>query len=203
MEPSCRICYEPDGQGNPLCQPCRCSGSLAYIHHSCLLRWIVQDGVLREQACHLCRHPYQIDLVQRLEKIPGPHEVWDFLLRTPLILLVAAHYSLAYILWITPPILRFSQIGRSIFFIHQFVHVSYCALFAAVASTNNVVNYIVLWNQQWYWIMLIHQVFLVLYKEGIQEAGYAADLWLAMYWHAHKSILKKLNERLLGDGIRR
>ena len=38
----CRICYieEYDQINNPLIKPCKCSGSMKYIHYECLLRWI-------------------------------------------------------------------------------------------------------------------------------------------------------------------
>ena len=38
----CRICYmeENDPNGNPLLNPCICSGSMKYIHYTCLKHWI-------------------------------------------------------------------------------------------------------------------------------------------------------------------
>ena len=37
----CRICYmEEGGEENPLVQPCTCTGSMKYIHLSCLKQWI-------------------------------------------------------------------------------------------------------------------------------------------------------------------
>ena len=40
----CRICYESGETGNPLISPCKCSGSMQYIHLKCLRRWM--DGRL-------------------------------------------------------------------------------------------------------------------------------------------------------------
>ena len=38
----CRICYmsEIDSNFNPLIKPCKCSGSMKYIHFKCLLHWL-------------------------------------------------------------------------------------------------------------------------------------------------------------------
>ena len=38
----CRICYmeEMDKKINPLMKPCKCSGSMKYIHYECLLHWL-------------------------------------------------------------------------------------------------------------------------------------------------------------------
>ena len=38
----CRICYigETESNSNPLIKPCKCSGSMKYIHFKCLLHWL-------------------------------------------------------------------------------------------------------------------------------------------------------------------
>ena len=39
----CRICYmeeDKDDPKNPLLQPCKCSGTMKYIHYTCLKNWI-------------------------------------------------------------------------------------------------------------------------------------------------------------------
>ena len=36
----CRICYMEEESENPLVQPCTCSGSMKFIHLSCLKQWI-------------------------------------------------------------------------------------------------------------------------------------------------------------------
>ena len=38
----CRICYvgEIENNCNPLIKPCKCSGSMKYIHYKCLLHWL-------------------------------------------------------------------------------------------------------------------------------------------------------------------
>ena len=39
---TCRICYlnESDSNTNPLIKPCKCAGSMKYIHLKCLLQWL-------------------------------------------------------------------------------------------------------------------------------------------------------------------
>ena len=67
----CRICYmeeDSDDPNNPLLQPCICSGSMKYIHYTCLKHWInnkcyVQieknEGcaiyMIRPVECELCK----------------------------------------------------------------------------------------------------------------------------------------------------
>lgn len=52
--PQCRICYEEDGI---LLTPCRCRGSIAYIHKECLLSEI-QFSLKNE--CTICNETYKV-----------------------------------------------------------------------------------------------------------------------------------------------
>jgi hypothetical protein len=45
----CRICYlEEDDSNNPLIKPCKCTGSLKYIHINCLLHWIKTKNIIKK-----------------------------------------------------------------------------------------------------------------------------------------------------------
>lgn len=85
----CRICYteEEDGVEDPLVQPCKCSGSLKYIHLKCLKHWIftrsclkVENNeccsvfVFKEVECEICKTKLP-DLVSHNGKL---HSLLDF-----------------------------------------------------------------------------------------------------------------------------
>ena len=59
---ACRICFESEGT---LCAPCKCKGSIEYIHEECLLTWI--RGNDERSNCELCKEPYAFDYNQSLE----------------------------------------------------------------------------------------------------------------------------------------
>ena len=65
---SCRICFESEGL---LYTPCRCDGSIKYIHEECLLKWVL---VTDRSACELCKETYTFDYNWPLEKdaVLGP-----------------------------------------------------------------------------------------------------------------------------------
>jgi len=45
----CRICYlEEDDSNNPLIKPCKCTGSMKYIHINCLLHWIKTKNLIKK-----------------------------------------------------------------------------------------------------------------------------------------------------------
>lgn len=46
----CRICRMPAEVGTPLFHPCRCSGSIKYVHEPCLIRWLEHSG---KAACEV------------------------------------------------------------------------------------------------------------------------------------------------------
>lgn len=51
-EQLCRICLDPGEYDNPLITPCKCSGSVKYIHLNCLKAWLAKRlNVVKTQHC--------------------------------------------------------------------------------------------------------------------------------------------------------
>ncbi|XP_073951165.1 E3 ubiquitin-protein ligase MARCHF8-like [Choristoneura fumiferana] len=48
----CRICHCESEAHNPLLAPCYCSGSLKYVHQSCLQQWLTASET---RSCELCK----------------------------------------------------------------------------------------------------------------------------------------------------
>ena len=61
----CRICYETTP---PLLQPCKCKGTIGYVHEACVIRWLVAqpDAHIR---CELCHIPYNVDYCNPFETV--------------------------------------------------------------------------------------------------------------------------------------
>lgn len=64
-EPLCRICHMGvEGEGasvDKLISPCKCSGSMQYIHCGCLLKWLNVSNKTNEDkplSCELCYYEY-------------------------------------------------------------------------------------------------------------------------------------------------
>lgn len=53
---TCKICL---GSTPPLTLPCKCKGSMAYVHEECLSTWI-NTKRLKIPACELCQQPYSV-----------------------------------------------------------------------------------------------------------------------------------------------
>ncbi|XP_050301788.1 E3 ubiquitin-protein ligase MARCHF3-like [Anthonomus grandis grandis] len=59
--PVCRIC-QTNSATEHLISPCNCKGTLAYIHLTCLERWLNQSG---RNFCELCHFRYEAVQTQR------------------------------------------------------------------------------------------------------------------------------------------
>ncbi|XP_027144862.1 uncharacterized protein LOC104928472 [Larimichthys crocea] len=68
----CRICYCNDNSPeNPLVSPCRCKGSMKYIHLECLKRWILVKLQSRCTAIIVSLHREEIQKNEGLEESPA------------------------------------------------------------------------------------------------------------------------------------
>eukprot|EP00929_Paragymnodinium_shiwhaense_P065008 TRINITY_DN32635_c0_g2_i2.p1 TRINITY_DN32635_c0_g2~~TRINITY_DN32635_c0_g2_i2.p1 ORF type:complete len:388 (+),score=30.59 TRINITY_DN32635_c0_g2_i2:90-1253(+) len=70
--PTCRICFMPEDEGQPLISPCKCEGSQKYVHVSCLQQWqrsVQLSGPSREEdfakerrhlVCQVCMSEFNL-----------------------------------------------------------------------------------------------------------------------------------------------
>lgn len=66
---TCRICLE---EGN-LIQPCNCTGTTAYVHEECLIKWLV---VSNRTDCEICKFEYEF--VEKEEEVTVCCPRWTF-----------------------------------------------------------------------------------------------------------------------------
>ncbi|KAH8832844.1 hypothetical protein DL96DRAFT_1667326 [Flagelloscypha sp. PMI_526] len=57
---TCRICSAPAEPDQPLFHPCKCSGTIRYIHQDCLTTWLAHS---KKKHCDVCKHPYSFTKV--------------------------------------------------------------------------------------------------------------------------------------------
>lgn len=58
---ACRICYEPESEDLKLLQPCKCEGSMKYIHEECLKHWL--DSNKKGLFCEICKAKFHIKFI--------------------------------------------------------------------------------------------------------------------------------------------
>uniref|UniRef100_A0AAR2JIN8 RING-type E3 ubiquitin transferase n=1 Tax=Pygocentrus nattereri TaxID=42514 RepID=A0AAR2JIN8_PYGNA len=110
-EDVCRICQcKGTSPTNPLLSPCQCSGSLQYIHHDCLKRWIqtkIKSGAELSvvKTCELCKGSLTLDLDDfDVEEYYSQHRSTQVTLSLLLLLLLQQRFS---------ELLQLTQTGRT------------------------------------------------------------------------------------------
>src|SRR6201996_406228 len=61
---TCRICRGEGTSDEPLFYPCKCSGSIKFVHQDCLMEWLSHS---QKKYCELCKTPF------RFTKLYSPH----------------------------------------------------------------------------------------------------------------------------------
>ncbi|KAH8991685.1 hypothetical protein EDB92DRAFT_1797968 [Lactarius akahatsu] len=64
---TCRICSAPGEPDQPLFHPCKCSGTIRYIHQDCLTTWLSHS---KKKTCDVCKYPYSFTKVYA-DNMPG------------------------------------------------------------------------------------------------------------------------------------
>ncbi|KAL8730180.1 MAG: hypothetical protein Q9166_004263 [cf. Caloplaca sp. 2 TL-2023] len=53
---TCRICRSEGANDEPLFYPCKCSGSIKFVHQHCLVEWLSHS---QKKHCELCKTPFR------------------------------------------------------------------------------------------------------------------------------------------------
>ncbi|KAB5523146.1 hypothetical protein GE09DRAFT_976891 [Coniochaeta sp. 2T2.1] len=100
---TCRICRGEGTPDEPLFYPCKCSGSIKYVHQECLMQWLSHS---QKKHCELCKTPF------RFTKLYAPNmpkalpfhifisHVAQYLLRNMLVWLRAALVISVWLGWL-------------------------------------------------------------------------------------------------------
>jgi E3 ubiquitin-protein ligase MARCH6 len=78
--PTCRICRSEGTPEEPLFHPCKCSGSIQYVHQECLMEWLSHS---HKKHCELCKTPFRFT---KLYDADMPAQLpWDVFIKRALI----------------------------------------------------------------------------------------------------------------------
>ncbi|KAI2642942.1 hypothetical protein GGS21DRAFT_500295 [Xylaria nigripes] len=90
--PTCRICRGESTADEPLFYPCKCSGSIKYVHQNCLMEWLSHS---QKKHCELCKTAFRFtklyspDMPKHLPLHIFIHHMTRYLLRNFLVWLRA------------------------------------------------------------------------------------------------------------------
>lgn len=83
----CKICHSPCNEEFPYAHPCKCRGSLKYIHIECLNEWV---SLSKSKKCGICNYSFRFEKKFRAgsPKSVPPHYVLMFILKWALDVLI-------------------------------------------------------------------------------------------------------------------
>jgi len=58
----CRICFDKEiDDNNPLIRPCKCSGTIKWVHKLCIRKWrVMAENPMNAYKCLVCNQQYQV-----------------------------------------------------------------------------------------------------------------------------------------------
>lgn len=98
---TCRICRGEGSEEDQLFYPCKCSGSIKFVHQSCLVEWLSHS---QKKYCELCKTPF------RFTKLYDPNMPRD--LPAPLFMKqLAIHSFRTVVTWLRFVLVAFVWLG--------------------------------------------------------------------------------------------
>uniref|UniRef100_A0A914HZV0 Triokinase/FMN cyclase n=1 Tax=Globodera rostochiensis TaxID=31243 RepID=A0A914HZV0_GLORO len=54
----CKICYETEAESDDWLHPCKCSGTIKWVHRKCLVYWLENAPSQQQIQCSMCKYYY-------------------------------------------------------------------------------------------------------------------------------------------------
>jgi E3 ubiquitin-protein ligase DOA10 len=195
----CRFCLETkEGSNEELVAPCKCSGSIKYLHPSCLKKWVSneEEYIDKRLTCNMCETRYGISFLPILEDIPEKYGWAMYILNNGIC--ITSMHEFIYIMYMRPNSLNII-VERNMVYVHAYTLLLYAILFTIHFRVNNMRLYLskYFWGA-WWGVPLIHMYVLAnCYVTGNFNRGLISKLFIHLYWLEHIRALKKVNMVIL------
>jgi len=130
----CRVCFDGHEEDNPLIEPCLCSGSMKYIHHTCMLHWLqVRYQLLHcDRRCEVCHYELDISIKdsfhQSFSSRMMMNVLFHFIQHSAKFLVSICIYSII-LGWVTLAMNDDADRWRWLIYVQQYLHVDNRLLF--------------------------------------------------------------------------
>ena len=97
---TCRICRGEGSQDEPLFYPCKCSGSIKFVHQNCLMEWLSHS---QKKHCELCKTPFHFTKLyhpQMPSTVPLPVFIRQAAIHTWKNFLTWSRFQLVIFVWV-------------------------------------------------------------------------------------------------------
>ena len=193
-QPICRFCLEQQEVNNPLIKACRCSGSVAFVHSSCLVKWATlhpnPDLQLRCCICltdYLCSYSHEEEVM--LSEDSPIHEFFT----QPILYVGLTHYF--FIFW---PILN--DVLIPLFYKMYFISIQYIYFYLLyshlhIKNKSRYLKVAITWRRSLNIIPYIAACIATYWTNLI--SGIFATYFLHFFYKQHIDILKELNDSII------
>ena len=97
---TCRICRGEGSQDEPLFYPCKCSGSIKFVHQNCLMEWLSHS---QKKHCELCKTPFHFTKLYHPNMpstVPLPVFLRQAVIHTWRSFLTWSRFQLVMVVWV-------------------------------------------------------------------------------------------------------
>eukprot|EP01135_Chromosphaera_perkinsii_P000922 Nk52_evm20s153 gene=Nk52_evmTU20s153 len=118
-EDICRVCRSPGSPSEPLFHPCRCTGSIRFVHQPCLMRWLKTSS---KTKCELCHYPFAFSPVYAGEipaKLPMKEFLWGLWVQLGLLLMGWLRIFVVVACWLGVLPFITTKMFRFVFFLEE------------------------------------------------------------------------------------
>jgi len=171
--------------------PCKCTGSVKYIHTRCRRLWVLHEGQIipGRLNCSICNEP-----LFTLESMPIISSSADFILCNPLWFSSLIQYVCMgfYAHTAVKPI---DIVARA----QLIVLILYMIVFGCSVRIVHMNHYVqVILDRYSYRYPIAHLYLLYsFFYEGSFPMIVAANLWMSTYWREHIYILQHINDKII------
>lgn len=97
---TCRICRGEGTEDEHLFYPCKCSGSIKFVHQTCLMEWLSHS---QKKYCELCKTPFRFTKLydpNMPKDLPIPVFLKELVIHTGRTLLTWVRFALVAFVWL-------------------------------------------------------------------------------------------------------
>ena len=189
----CRFCLDDKNEKkNPFLSPCKCKGSIEFVHLYCLNRWRNQNLEQNYKACSLCHTNYSLPNEYSLEQVPKPN-IYLIVLEYPILTNLTVHYVWGVTIGMTT--YRDVNIIGSYYYLQVFYNLYYISSMIFRFRVLKQTRYLNLWKQQARYLFFPFYLALLLisFQTYIPFSWITTNFVMTMFWHTHLQILHQMN----------
>ena len=184
----CRFCLEMDDK--PMISPCRCSGTVKYVHKECIHKWVFQGNQIIEgrNNCSICK-----DTIFKFEFIPPYNQVNNLILLNTTAMSIFIQYL--YIIFISRAKDSLSVIYTS----HAIMQFIYVAIYIENFRVKNPLIYHNLASERYGYILYIFYILslIAVFKYEYIVLSLLNNMIITIQWREHLYTLSRVNEYLV------